>query len=55
MPSDKTLTPLPESVDVAILGAGYTGPSGAPLGLYNGRAWFLPFARLWPDALDWIE
>lgn len=27
----------------------------APLGLYNGRPWFLPFAGLWHKVLDWIE
>ncbi len=29
--------------------------SGAPLGLYNGSPWFLPFAGLWYKILDWIE
>ncbi len=28
---------------------------GAPLGLYNGRPWFLPFAIGWQKILDWIE
>ncbi|HEY3310319.1 MAG TPA: FAD-binding oxidoreductase [Anaerolineales bacterium] len=28
---------------------------GAPLGLYNGRPWFLPFAGLWYRLLDLIE
>jgi glycine/D-amino acid oxidase-like deaminating enzyme len=28
---------------------------GAPLGLYNGRPWFLPFAGAWYKILDWIE
>ena len=28
---------------------------GAPLGLYNGRPWFLPFAGLWYRILDWVE
>ncbi len=28
---------------------------GAPLGLYDGRAWFLPFAGMWHRILDWIE
>ena len=28
---------------------------GAPLGLYNGRPWFLPFAGAWHKILDWIE
>jgi glycine/D-amino acid oxidase-like deaminating enzyme len=27
----------------------------APLGLYDGRPWFLPFAGLWQKAQDWIE
>lgn len=28
---------------------------GAPLGLYNGRPWFLPLAGAWHKLLDWIE
>ncbi|MFH1185988.1 MAG: FAD-binding oxidoreductase [Chloroflexota bacterium] len=28
---------------------------GAPLGLYDGWPWFLPFAGLWYRILDWIE
>ena len=28
---------------------------GAPLGLYDGRPWFLPFAGIWHKFLDWIE
>jgi glycine/D-amino acid oxidase-like deaminating enzyme len=28
---------------------------GAPLGLYDGRAWFLPFAGAWHRILDWLE
>jgi glycine/D-amino acid oxidase-like deaminating enzyme len=28
---------------------------GAPLGLYNGSPWFLPFAGAWYKFLDWIE
>ncbi len=28
---------------------------GAPLGLYNGRPWFLPFAGMWYKILDWIS
>ncbi len=28
---------------------------GAPLGLYNGFPWFLPFAGAWHKFLDWIE
>ena len=27
---------------------------GAPLGLYNGRPWFLTFAGAWYRFLDWI-
>ena len=27
----------------------------APLGLYNGRPWFLPFAGLWHKILDFVE
>jgi glycine/D-amino acid oxidase-like deaminating enzyme len=27
---------------------------GAPLGLYNGRPWFLPFAGVWYKFLDWV-
>lgn len=28
---------------------------GAPLGLYNGFPWFLPFAGAWHKILDWME
>ena len=28
---------------------------GAPLGMYNGYPWFLPFAGLWHKILDWME
>jgi len=28
---------------------------GAPLGLYDGFPWFLPFAGAWHKFLDWIE
>ena len=28
---------------------------GAPLGLYNGRPWFLPLAGLWYKFLDWVS
>jgi len=28
---------------------------GAPLGLYNGRPWFLPFAGMWYKVLDWVS
>ena len=27
---------------------------GAPLGLYNGKPWFLPFAGAWYKVLDWL-
>ncbi|MEW6083276.1 MAG: FAD-binding oxidoreductase [Chloroflexota bacterium] len=28
---------------------------GAPLGLYNGFPWFLPFAGAWHKILDWVD
>lgn len=28
---------------------------GAPLGLYNGKAWFLPLAGAWYKFLDWVS
>jgi len=28
---------------------------GAPLGLYNGKPWFLPFAGAWCRFLDWVS
>jgi glycine/D-amino acid oxidase-like deaminating enzyme len=28
---------------------------GAPLGLYNGAPWFLPFAGAWYKFLDWVS
>ena len=28
---------------------------GAPLGMYDGRPWFLPFAGMWHKFLDWVE
>ena len=28
---------------------------GAPLGLYNGKPWFLPFAGMWYKFLDWVR
>ena len=28
---------------------------GAPLGLYNGQPWFLPFAGAWYKFLDWVS
>jgi glycine/D-amino acid oxidase-like deaminating enzyme len=27
----------------------------APLGLYDGRPWFMPFAGMWHKILDWVE
>jgi glycine/D-amino acid oxidase-like deaminating enzyme len=27
---------------------------GAPMGLYNGRPWFLPLAGAWYKLLDWL-
>jgi hypothetical protein len=26
-----------------------------PLGLYNGKPWFLPFAGAWYKFLDWVS
>jgi glycine/D-amino acid oxidase-like deaminating enzyme len=34
--------------------ASFSFPS-APLGLYNGFPWFLPFAGAWHKVLDWVE
>jgi glycine/D-amino acid oxidase-like deaminating enzyme len=28
---------------------------GAPLGMYNGKPWFLPFAGVWYKLLDWVS
>jgi hypothetical protein len=28
---------------------------GAPLGLYDGRPWFLPFAEVWYKFLDLVS
>ena len=28
---------------------------GAPLGLYSGKPWFLPFAGAWYKFLDWVS
>jgi glycine/D-amino acid oxidase-like deaminating enzyme len=28
---------------------------GAPLGAYNGKPWFLPFAGMWYKFLDWVS
>jgi glycine/D-amino acid oxidase-like deaminating enzyme len=28
---------------------------GAPLGMYNGNPWFLPFAGMWYKFLDWVS
>jgi len=27
---------------------------GAPLGMYNGKPWFLPFAGAWYKLRDWV-
>ncbi len=40
-----TVSELPYSI--------YTFPT-APLGLYNGRPWFLPLIGLWHRILDWL-
>jgi glycine/D-amino acid oxidase-like deaminating enzyme len=29
--------------------------AGAPLGLYDGRPWFLPLAGVWYKFLDWVS
>ena len=34
--------------------AAFPFPS-APLGLYDGHPWFLPFAGMWHKILDWVE
>ncbi len=34
--------------------AGIPFPS-APLGVYNGKPWFLPFAGMWYKFLDWVS
>jgi glycine/D-amino acid oxidase-like deaminating enzyme len=44
MAGDKTENPF----------VGITFP-GAPLGLYNGKPWFLPFAGAWYKFLDWVS
>src|SRR5579863_2156993 len=28
---------------------------GAPLGMYNGKPWFMPFAGMWYKFLDWVS
>jgi glycine/D-amino acid oxidase-like deaminating enzyme len=28
---------------------------GAPLGMYNGKPWFLPFAGAWYKVMDWVS
>jgi glycine/D-amino acid oxidase-like deaminating enzyme len=28
---------------------------GAPLGIYNGKPWFMPFAGMWYKFLDWVS
>jgi glycine/D-amino acid oxidase-like deaminating enzyme len=49
MASDNTGSDQPENPFVGI-------PfPGAPLGLYNGKPWFLPFAGAWYKFLDWVS
>jgi glycine/D-amino acid oxidase-like deaminating enzyme len=49
MASDNTGSDQPENPFVGI-------PfPGAPLGLYNGNPWFLPFAGAWYKFLDWVS
>jgi glycine/D-amino acid oxidase-like deaminating enzyme len=49
MASDRTGNDKPENPFVGI-------PfPGAPLGLYNGKPWFLPFAGAWYKFLDWVS
>jgi glycine/D-amino acid oxidase-like deaminating enzyme len=53
-------TYLGAQIALQIAGKPYDNPyegipfPGAPLGLYNGRAWFLPFAGAYYKLLDWI-
>jgi glycine/D-amino acid oxidase-like deaminating enzyme len=49
MASDRTGNDKPENPFVGI-------PfRGAPLGLYNGKPWFLPLAGAWYKLLDWVS
>ncbi len=47
--AEKTASDKPENPFVGIRFP------GAPLGLYNGRPWFLPFAGVWYKFLDWVS
>ncbi len=53
-------TYLGSKIGEAILGDRPENPfadipfKGAPLGLYNGQPWFLPFAGAWYKFLDWV-
>ncbi|HTS34612.1 MAG TPA: FAD-binding oxidoreductase [Candidatus Solibacter sp.] len=44
--------PSGEKPDNPFLGIPFPG---APLGLYNGKPWFLPFAGAWYKVLDWVS
>jgi glycine/D-amino acid oxidase-like deaminating enzyme len=54
-------TYLGEKIAAVIAGDGDENPyrdipfPGAPLGLYDGRPWFLPFAGAWYKFLDWVS
>jgi glycine/D-amino acid oxidase-like deaminating enzyme len=54
-------TYLGAQISAQIAGEPYDNPyegipfPGAPLGLYNGRPWFLPFAGAYYKVLDWIS
>jgi glycine/D-amino acid oxidase-like deaminating enzyme len=54
-------TYLGTQIAAQILGEPYDNPyeaipfPGAPLGLYNGRPWFLPIAGAYYKVLDWIS
>ena len=54
-------TYLGKQVAKQILGKAYDNPyegipfPGAPLGVYNGRPWFLPLAGGYYKVLDWIS
>jgi glycine/D-amino acid oxidase-like deaminating enzyme len=53
-------TYLGTQLGASLAGAAIENPFGqplpsAPLGLYNGRPWFLPFAGIWYKFLDWVS
>lgn len=54
-------TYLGTQLGAQLAGAPFTNPfaglpfPGAPLGLYDGRPWFLPFAGAWYALLDWVQ